>query len=43
MRILRAFYEEATAMVYFGVHGPFRPGVEDRDVRAVRRLMDLCR
>ena len=31
MRILRAFYEGATAMVYFGVHGPFaRIGLTDR-------------
>jgi len=36
-------YKGGTAMVYFGVHGPFRPGVEDRVVGAVRRLMDLCR
>jgi len=36
-------YEGGTAMVYFGVHGPFRPGVEDRVVGAVRRLMDRCR
>ena len=30
-------------MVYFGIHGPFLPGVEDRVMGAVRRLMDLCR
>ncbi len=36
-------YEGATAMVYFGIHGPFQPGVEDRVVGAVRRLMNLCR
>ena len=36
-------YEGATAMVYFGIHGPFLPGVEDRVVGAVRRLMDRCR
>ncbi len=42
MSVLRAFYEGATAMAYFRVHGPFRPGVEDRVVRTVRRLMDLC-
>ena len=36
-------YEGGTAMVYFGIHGPFRPGVEDRVVGAVQRLMGLCR
>ncbi len=36
-------YEGGTAMVYFGIHGPFLPGVEDRVVGAVRRLMDRCR
>jgi hypothetical protein len=36
-------YEGGTAMVYFGIHGPFRPGVENRVVGAVQRLMELCR
>lgn len=35
-------YEGGGAMVYFGIHGPFRPGVEDRVIGAVRRLMDRC-
>ncbi|MBC8869669.1 MAG: neutral/alkaline non-lysosomal ceramidase N-terminal domain-containing protein [Planctomycetes bacterium] len=33
-------YEAAGAMKYFGFHGPFKPGVEDRVVGLVRRLME---
>jgi plasmid stabilization system protein ParE len=33
-------YEGGGAMVYFGWHGPFRPGVEDRVVGLVETLMD---
>jgi len=33
-------YEGGDAMVYFGWHGPFQPGVEDRVVGLVRTLMD---
>jgi neutral ceramidase len=33
-------YEGGGAMVYFGWHGPFRPGVEDRVVGLVKTLMD---
>ena len=36
-------YEGGGAMVYFGVHGPFRPGLEDRLVDTVKRLMARCR
>ena len=36
-------YEGGTAMVYFGIHGPFLPGVEDRVVNAVQRLRNQCR
>jgi hypothetical protein len=36
-------YEGGKAMIYFGIHGPFRPGVEDRVVGAVQRLMERCR
>jgi hypothetical protein len=35
-------YEGGGAMVYFGWHGPFQPGVEDRVVGLVRTLMDRC-
>ena len=33
-------YEGGGAMVYFGWHGPFQPGVEDRVVGLVKRLVD---
>lgn len=33
-------YEGGDAMVYFGWHGPFQPGVEDRVVGLVKTLMD---
>jgi len=33
-------YEGGDAMVYFGWHGPFQPGVEDRVVGLVKKLMD---
>ncbi len=33
-------YEGGGAMVYFGWHGPFKPGVEDRVVNLVKKLMD---
>jgi len=36
-------YEGGDAMVYFGWHGPFQPGVEDRVVGLVKTLMDRCR
>jgi len=31
-------YEAGGAMVYFGIHGPFKPGVEDRIVGLAKRL-----
>ena len=36
-------YEGGGAMVYFGWHGPFKPGVEDRVVGLVKDLMERCR
>jgi hypothetical protein len=30
-------YEGGGAMVYFGLHGPFRPGLEDKIVNEVKR------
>ncbi len=33
-------YEGGGAMVYFGWHGPFKPGIEDRVVGLVKTLMD---
>jgi len=36
-------YEGGEAMKYFGRHGPFRPGVEDRVVGLVKKLMQRCR
>ena len=33
-------YEAGGAMVYFGIHGPFKPGVEQRVVETVGRLME---
>jgi hypothetical protein len=33
-------YEGGGAMVYFGWHGPFKPGVEDRVVGTVDKLMN---
>ena len=35
-------YEGAGAMVYFGWHGPFKPGVEDLVVGLTKELMDRC-
>jgi len=35
-------YEGGGAMKYFGWHGPFKPGVEDRVVGLVKKLMDRC-
>ena len=32
-------YEGGGAMKYFGIHGPFRPGLEDRIVQRVHALM----
>ncbi len=36
-------YEGGGAMVYFGWHGPFKPGVEDRVVGLVEKLLDRTR
>ncbi len=36
-------YEGGGAMVYFGWHGPFKPGVEDRVVGTVHKLMQQTR
>ena len=36
-------YEGGGAMKYFGWHGPFKPGVEDRVVGLVNKLMERCR
>ncbi len=36
-------YEGASAMVYFGWHGPFKPGMEDRVVGLINKLMDRCK
>ncbi len=33
-------YEAAGAMKYFGFHGPFKPGVEERVVKVVERLIE---
>jgi len=33
-------YEAGGAMKYFGFHGPFKPGVEDRVVGLVKKLME---
>lgn len=33
-------YEGGGAMKYFGFHGPFKPGVEDRVVGLVKKLME---
>ena len=33
-------YEAGGAMKYFGWHGPFKPGVEDRVVALVKKLME---
>jgi len=35
-------YEGGGAMKYFGWHGPFKAGVEDRVVGLVKKLMDRC-
>ncbi len=32
-------YEAGDSAVYFGLHGPFRPGLEDRIIGLVKRLM----
>jgi hypothetical protein len=31
-------YEGGTAMMYFGLHGPFQPGIEQRLIDSVKRL-----
>lgn len=36
-------YEAGGSAVYFGLHGPFQPGLEDRIVHLVRRLMQATR
>jgi len=36
-------YEGGGAMVYFGWHGPFKPGVEELVVGLAKDLMDRCR
>ncbi len=33
-------YEAGGAMRYFGWHGPFKPGVEDRVISSIKRLME---
>ena len=33
-------YEGGTAMVYFGLHGPFQPGLEQQIIDTVKRLAD---
>ncbi len=33
-------YEAGGSAVYFGLHGPFQPGLEDRIVNLVKRLME---
>jgi len=35
-------YEGGGAMVYFGWHGPFKPGVEELVVGLAKELMDRC-
>ena len=35
-------YEAGGAMVYYGIHGPFKPGVEERVVEGVKRLIAKC-
>jgi hypothetical protein len=35
-------YEGGGAMVYYGIHGPFKPGVEERVVEGVRALIAKC-
>ena len=35
-------YEGGGAMVYFGLHGPFKPGVEKLVVDQVKKLMRQC-
>lgn len=38
-RVLReGGYEGGEAMVYFGIHGPFQPGLEQRLIDAIKRL-----
>ena len=40
-RVLReGGYEGGAAMVYFGLHGPFQPGLEQRLIDTVKRLAD---
>ncbi|NQU20876.1 MAG: hypothetical protein HQ567_06300 [Candidatus Nealsonbacteria bacterium] len=36
-------YEGGGAMKYFGLHGPFKPGVENRVVGLIKKLMQRCR
>jgi hypothetical protein len=39
-RVLReGGYEGGGAMVYFGIHGPFKPGLENRIIEQVHKLM----
>jgi hypothetical protein len=33
-------YEGGGAMKYFGIHGPFRPGLEEKIVKQVKRMME---
>jgi hypothetical protein len=33
-------YEGGDAMVYFGLHGPFQPGLERQIIDAVKRLAE---
>ena len=33
-------YEGGEAMVYFGLHGPFQPGLEQQIIDAVKRLAE---
>jgi hypothetical protein len=40
MRPAELAYGEGEAMKYFGLHGPFQPGVEERVVGLVERLME---
>lgn len=35
-------YEGGDSMMYFGIHGPFKPGVEDLVINTVKRLLAQC-
>jgi hypothetical protein len=35
-------YEGGGAMVYYGIHGPFKPGVEERVVEGIKKLIAKC-